>query len=128
VSADRRTYRPRILDAAALVSLVDGNLRVLSMLDDAYVGRAFVLMPAVAIAEAEAGIQVGGRMWEPFFRISGTETLELTGNSALEAARLMDSLPLMLAQVVHEAQTMEALVVTHTPEAYDGYDVELMPV
>jgi hypothetical protein len=122
------TDPPRILDAAALMSLIYGNREVLRLLDDAYAGQTFVLMPAVAIAEAEAGLRVGSRMWDPFLRFPGLEALALTEHGALDAARLMDSLPLMTAQVVWEAQTMEAVVVTHTLEAYDGYDVALMPV
>jgi hypothetical protein len=124
----RRIYPPRILDAAALVSLIDGTLDVLSMLDDAYARRVFLLMPAVALAEAEAAVRVGSRMWEPFLRFPGTRTLELTEHTAIESGRLMDLLPLMIAQVIYEARAMGAVVVTQTPEAYDGLNVAVMAV
>ena len=54
-----RVYPPRVLDASALVALFHGNSAMLSMLDDAEVGSVFLLLPTVAIAEAESVVGAG---------------------------------------------------------------------
>ena len=123
-----RVYPPRVLDASALLTLFDGNPAVMRLLDDAELGEVFLLMPAVAIAEAESVIRAGVRLWEPFLLFPGVRALELTEHTAIESGRLMNRAPLMVAEVVYEAQAMNAVVVTRIPEAYAGHDVALMVV
>ena len=128
-----RVYPPRVLDASALITLFDGNLDVLNMLTDAESGDVFLLMPALAIAEAELVLRAGARLWEPFLLFRGVRSLELTEHTAIESANLAAEnpspvSPLMIAQAVYEAQNVNGVVVTQTPAAYQGYDVALLPV
>ena len=68
------TFRPRVLDASALVSLFDGNPTMLRMLDDAEVGNTFLVMPTIAIAGAESLVLAGAGLWEPFLLFHGPRT------------------------------------------------------
>jgi hypothetical protein len=128
VTRSSRVYPPRVLDASALLTLFDGNPAVMRLLDDAEFGEVFLLMPAVAIAETESVIRAGARLWEPFLLFPGVRGLELTEHTAIESGRLMHRAPLMVAQVVYEAQAMNAVVVTRIPQAYAEHNIAVMTV
>lgn len=58
---------------------------------------------------------------------TGIRALELTEHTAIEAGLLPG--PTAVFQVVYEARTMNAMVVvTATPNAYDGHEVALSVV
>jgi hypothetical protein len=101
---------------------------MLSMLDDAEAGSVFLLLPTVAIAEAEAVIRAGVRLWEPFLLYRGIRALDLTEHTAIEAGQLMAQAALMIAQVVYEAQALNAVVVTQASATYAGHEVVVMTV
>jgi hypothetical protein len=117
-----------VLDASALVALFHGNPAMLSMLDDAEVGSVFLLLPTVAIAEAESVVGAGSQLWEPFLLYRGVRSLDLTEHTAIEAGQLMTGTPLMVAQVVYEAQALNAVVVTRNGDVYGSQDVAVMVV
>jgi hypothetical protein len=56
-------YAPRVLDASALVVLFSGHPLLMRMLDDAENGNVVLLVPTLAIAEAETELGAGTRMW-----------------------------------------------------------------
>jgi hypothetical protein len=126
-------HRPRVLDTSALVTMFHGHRILMRMLDDAEAGNLFLLLPTVAIAEAESIVRIGSRLWEPFLLFSGVRAMELTEHTAIEAGRMLstdsnaepltDSL--MVSQVAYEAQAMNAVVVTLVPQAYARFDVAL---
>ncbi|AEV86857.1 hypothetical protein ACWT_5839 [Actinoplanes sp. SE50] len=129
------THSPRVLDASALIAMFGGHPDLMEMLDDAERGNVFLLLPTVAVAEAEAALNVGLALWTPFLMSRGVTTLDLTMHTAVEAARLADPQlpgavagPLMAGQVAFEAQALNAVVVTQMPSMYAGYEVAIMPV
>ncbi len=119
-------FRPRILDASAMVRLFDGHPMLMRMLIDAEQGNVFLLLPAAGIAQAQRVVQARADLWSQFLMFTGVRALELTEHTAIEAG-LLDG-DISVTQVVFEARTMNALVVTAVPEAYVRYDVELLEV
>lgn len=118
-----------------MIALFSGHPELMRLLDLAEAGRVFLLLPTVAVAEAEAALKAGARLWTPFLMSRGINTLDLTLHTAIESARLADQEapgavagPLMVGQLVFEAQALNAVVVTQVPQMYAGYDVALMSV
>jgi hypothetical protein len=129
------THSPRILDASALIALFNGHPDLLRLLRDAGDGGAFLLLPTVAVAEAESALHAGASLWTPFLMFHGVSSLDLTVHTAIEAAAVAAletpgaiAGPLMAGQVVYEARALNAVVVTQVPQFYDGFDVALMVV
>jgi hypothetical protein len=133
-------YSPRVLDASALVQMFQGHPLLMQLLDDAEQSNVVILVPTLAIAEAEAVMGAGMRMWEHFLALRGLRAMELTEHTAIETGRLAsDGLrvggdqpllggQLMTAQVVWEAQTMTAPIITQYPALYARRDVAVMPL
>jgi hypothetical protein len=133
-------FRPRVLDASALVELFSGHPGLMSLLDDATAGHVFVLIPTLAIAEAQAVLGVAPSLWDHILRMPGVLAMNLTQHAAVEVGRLAAPRlrhhpvhtaligPLMAAQVLHEAQAMNAVIVTRVPETYGGHEVVIDPV
>jgi hypothetical protein len=134
-----RRYSPRVLDASALLPLflraspVDADARRRG-------DRQLGAHPpnSLAIAEAEAALSAGLRMWEHVLRFRGLRSTELTEHTAIEAGRIagttlrsstaaasMTMGPWMVAQAVWEAQSMNASIVAQAPAVYAGHDVAL---
>jgi hypothetical protein len=109
---------------------------MLRMLSDAEAGKVFLLMPTLAIAKAEASLRAGQPLWEPFLSLRGVHSMDLTEHTAIEIGGMLTPRPdgaaaptrPMVGQVVYEAQAVDAVVVTRTPQAYAGHDVTLMAV
>ena len=131
---------PRILDASALVELFAGHPKLMRMLTDAEAGRVFLLVPTLAIAEAQAAIGATGSMWDRILGLPGVRAMDLTQHVAVEAGELASARlrhhpmqaaligPLMVGQVVYEAMSMNATIVTGVPEAYGGQDVAVVAI
>jgi hypothetical protein len=127
---------PLVLDTSALVLLAHGHPRLMRLLDDAEDGHVQLIIPAMALYEAEAALGMGSA-WEPFLRFRGVQFLPLAEHIAVEAARIIapalrtgvggstTMTPWMVGQAVWESQAMLAPIVTHHPPAYDGHDVAL---
>lgn len=129
------TRLPRILDASALIALFGGHPDLMEMLNDAEIGRVFLLMPTAAVAEAESALRAGASLWAPFMMFRGVSTLDLSLHTAVEAADLADPRtpgaiagPLMVGQVIYEAHALNAVVVTQLPHLYAGHDITLMTI
>jgi len=133
-------YAPRVLDSSALVVLFSGHPLLMRLLDDAEDGNVVLLVPTLAIAEAETGLGAGMRMWEHILAFRGLRALELTEHTAIEAGRVartrltaQDASPpllghLMVGQIVYESLAMNAPVVTQFPAAYRRHGVAVMTV
>jgi hypothetical protein len=131
-------YSPRVLDTSALLLLFSGHPRLMRMLNDAEAANSVLILATLAIAEAEAALDVGLRIWEHFLRFRGVRSMELTEHTAIEAGRIaaptlrsgtaaasMTMGPWMVAQAVWEAQSMNAPIVTQAPAVYAGHEVAL---
>lgn len=132
------TRFPRVLDTSALLALFAGHPELMRKLDLAQAGDVALVMPTLAIAETEAAVQAGLRMWEHFLRSHGVRSMDLTEHTAIEtgglAAPLLDKPagtamgPWMIAQTVWEARSMNAAVITQRPDAYADHDVDVEPL
>ena len=131
-------YTPRILDASALVELFAGHPDLMGLLDDAEAGQVVVLVPTLAIAEAQVVLDAAPRLWDHILGLRGLRSMELTESGAVEVGRLAATRlrhhrvhepltgALMVAHVLHEAFSMSGLIVTRVPQVYRGHDVTLM--
>jgi hypothetical protein len=129
-------HPPRILDASALVTLFDGNPIMLDMLDEAEAGNVVLLMPPLAMAQAETKLRAGLRLWEPLLLFRGVHSMDLTEHVAIEIGGMLTPRPggaavptrPAVGHVVFEAEAVNAVVVTRAPQVYAGHDVDLIAV
>jgi hypothetical protein len=137
-----KKYRhyPRVLDASALVALFSGHHLMLLLLEEAENGSVLLLVPALAIAEAQRVVAAPPSAWNIFFTFPGVLVRDLTPHIAVKVSSMASprSLPrgvndvttgvLMAGQVVHEATSMDAVIVTARPETYEGHDVAVSTI
>ncbi|MBO3741734.1 hypothetical protein [Actinoplanes flavus] len=131
---------PRILDASALVELFSGHSTLMRLIDDANAGSPVVVVPTLAIAEAQAAIDAPSQHWERVLSVPALRILDLSAPVAIEVGRIAGPRlrnhpvqapligPLMTAQVLYEAKMLSAAIVTTVPEAYGGHDVAVQPL
>lgn len=132
--------RPHILDASALVELFSGHQTLMRLLDDADAGDRFVIVPTLAIAEAQAVLDARQSHWDRILGVRSLLTIDLSPHVAVEVGRLAAPRlrhhpvhtpligPLMTAQVLHEATMLNGVIVTRVPEAYGGHDVAVQTI
>ena len=128
---------PRVLDASALVALFSGNPFMMFLLDEADKESVLLLRPALAITEAQEIVAAPPTAWEFIFGITGVLVRDLTSHIAVKVSSMNPSLAgfrnqrfslaerLTTAHVLHEATTMNAVIVTEMPQSYDGHDVAI---
>jgi hypothetical protein len=132
--------RSRVLDASALVEVFSGHPEMMALLNTAAAGEVLLVVPTLAIAEAQAVLGVALSLWDHILAFPGIRTLDLSQHVAVEVGRLAAPRvqnhpvhtaligPLMIAQVLYEAATMSAVIVTRLPEAYGGHDVAIYDI
>ncbi len=126
-------FSPRVLDASAITLLFAGHPTLMRLLDDAEAESVLLIMPTVAIAEAQVALDAAHSMWEFFFRFRGIRMMELTEDAAVEIGKIARSVPatpstqvagrLAIAQAVYGSRMMLAPIFTSVPDAYTGFDV-----
>jgi hypothetical protein len=104
-----------VLDASALVELMQGHLDLMSLVDRAYYGEAILAVPSLAVLEAQAASRTIPRLWDHLLRLPGMHDLELSMRNAAFVGDLagprLEQNPLhtslmgeqMAAQVAYEA-------------------------
>lgn len=107
-----------VLDSSALAALFDGHGKVFAMLREADAGRARMLLPAVAVAEAATMLRAGTEEWALLFFAAGVEVIELDRATAIELGNLPG--PLGARHAMHVARASDAAVVTRSPGDYTG--------
>ncbi|BCY10118.1 hypothetical protein [Actinoplanes sp. L3-i22] len=132
------TNAVRVLDASALVELTQGHPEVMKLIDRAHFGQTTVVVPALAVLEAQAAVQMNLALWDHVLGLPGLRDLDLSPRTAAYvgdlAAPRLERNPLhtplmaeqMAAQVAYEAIQMNAVVTTRIPGIYRGYAVSLM--
>ncbi|GAA4608451.1 hypothetical protein BJY16_006849 [Actinoplanes octamycinicus] len=129
-----------VLDASALVELMQGHPTLTELLDRGYEGDVIMAVPPLAVLEAQVAIQTDPALWDHVLRFPGLQELDLSARCAaligdLAAPRLERN-PLhttlmaeqMAAEVVYEAIRMRAAVLTRFPNLYRGYAVTVAAV
>ncbi|WP_308120962.1 hypothetical protein [Paractinoplanes bogorensis] len=129
-----------MLDASAVVELLQGHPMMMTMLADALAGWINMLLPASAIAEAQAAVRLPASTWDHILRLHGTVVLDLTGRNALEVGIFASPRlehhpvqplltgPLMAGHVLQEAVETKAVIFTRIPELYGGHDVAVRAI
>ncbi|WP_246635844.1 hypothetical protein [Actinoplanes hulinensis] len=107
----------------------------MQVLDEASDDGYFVVVPTLAIAEAQAVIGAASDHWYHVLRLPSLRTLDLSPYVAVAVGRIAGPRlqhhpvqapligPLMTAQVLHEARSMTGVIVTSVPEAYGGHEI-----
>lgn len=121
-----RPRAPRLFDASALVDLFGGHRELGDVLNQAEAGWLQILLPATAIAEAEAALDAGRSGWEGILLTAGVQSLPLTEHAAIEIGTWPGTLA--ARHVVHEAAAVRGVVVTRAPGIYEGLRVPLLVV
>ncbi|KUL25429.1 hypothetical protein ADL15_40750 [Actinoplanes awajinensis subsp. mycoplanecinus] len=101
-------------------------------------GAATLVVPALAVLEAQVAISANPTVWDHVLTFPGVRDMSLTAHAAVAVGDLagprLRRYPLhtelmaeqMTAQVVHEAVQMTAIVATRIPTLYRDYPVVLM--
>jgi predicted nucleic acid-binding protein len=118
--------RPRVLDASAIIALYQAHPPVFHLLTQAHDGELTIAVPAVALAEANITIRASNNDWEAVLLTGGFTVLPLAQHVAIEISELTGDLA--TRHVVHEARSIQGLVVTCEPELYAGNNVPVIPV
>ena len=115
-----------VLDPSAIVALFDAHGPLLRMLAQAEAGYIKLILPAVAIAEANRKLQADRPAWEPILLSGGLEAFPLSENAAIEiGSRAGD---LATNQVLHEVRTLDGVAVTREPQIYELGSVAVLVV
>lgn len=132
--------RPRVVDASALVELPQGHPEPMRLLAIAHAGGFSVLLPATAVAEAQAALKLPAALWDHIFKRPGVVVLSLTGYNAVAVGVLASPRlehhpmqpvltgPLMVGHVLREAVETNAVVFTRIPELYGGHDIPVTAI
>jgi hypothetical protein len=107
---------PLLFDASALISLFQANPRVYRLWLLAEKRGVPVLIPATAIAEANARLKATDEAWQAILEGERVVVLELTAATALGASRYRNGLA--VAHAAYEAAATGASIVTASPFAY----------
>ncbi|MFI6228706.1 hypothetical protein ACIBCR_15495 [Micromonospora echinospora] len=118
--------RPRILDASAIVALFDAHPPVFDLLTRSQDGDLTMVMPAAAVADANAKIRASFDSWQPVLLTAGVTITPLDSHIAIEICEMPGDLA--TKHVVYEARVMRAVVVTCNPGMYRGHSVPLLVV
>ncbi len=106
-----------VLDHTALVALFDGSPVPFGLWTDAEQGRATAIFPAAALAEAAHLASTRESAWEALLReVPGVLVTSLSEPTALASAHMPG--PLVVRQVVWEAQASGGVIVTRAPWQY----------
>ncbi|GAA2714356.1 hypothetical protein [Actinoplanes palleronii] len=128
----------RVLDASALVELMQGHPKMMQLVGQAHVGARTVVVPALAALEAQVAVRAKVSIWDHLLKLPGLRDLDLPARTAIQVGDIagprLQRYPLhtelmaeqMVAQIVHEASQMNAVVVTRIPTLYRGYPIVLM--
>ncbi|GGN88054.1 hypothetical protein GCM10010112_71190 [Actinoplanes lobatus] len=107
----------------------------MQVLDEASDDGYFVVVPTLAIAEAQAVIGAASDHWYHVLSVPALRILDLSAPVAIEVGRIAGPRlrnhpvqapligPLMTAQVLYEAKMLSAAIGTTVPEAYGGHEV-----
>lgn len=106
--------RPLIFDVSAAWGLLDGHPVPVTLLELGVAGQRIVCFPSTVIAE----ISTTPGSWDGILVPKNVVVLELTEAVAKELGRGDMKMPLTVRHTVFEAERIDGLVVTCTPNLY----------
>jgi hypothetical protein len=115
-----------VLDATAAPALFAAQPIIYDLLIDAPAGRAAVILPCTAIAEAEASGRYG-TAWQAIFATKGVDDSPLQRETAVQVGQLSGG-GLLARHAACEAAATRGTVVTGRPELYAGLDVPILVI
>jgi hypothetical protein len=115
-----------VLDASVLTALFDGHDLLFQLLQESEKGASRLILPAVAVAEAETSLRAGYNGWSLLFFSPGVEVVGLDQSTAVALGNLDGSLGARHAR--HEANAVGATLVTRCPGDYSGLPGSLLVV
>jgi hypothetical protein len=107
-----------VLDASALTALFDGHDLLFRLLQESEKGESRLILPAVAVAEAETSLRAGYDGWSLLFFSPGVELIRLDQATAV-ALGDFDG-PLGARHARHAANAAGATLITRRPGDYSG--------
>lgn len=107
-----------VLDASALIALFDGHELLFRMLQQSERGEARLILPAVAVAEAETTLRAGYDGWSLLFFSPGVDVVSLDQSTAVSLGGLEG--PLAARHARHAADAASCPLVTRRPGDYGG--------
>jgi hypothetical protein len=115
--------RTFVVDASALIALFRGHEGVFRLFEDAEAGRAQVVFPAAAIAEANTYVQASENAWLPLL-LGRITCVPLTEHIAITIGPWPGDLA--VRHVVYEARAVLGDVVTLEPDRYRPWTMPLL--
>lgn len=112
-----------MFDASALVAIFAAKSDLMLLLTMAEWGRITACLPAACIAHAQETVQTPTG-WEFLFAAANVRTVSLGETAAVEIGMWRGLLAVRHA--VHEAGSLDAEVVTRSPDDYVDLDVPLL--
>jgi hypothetical protein len=106
----------RVFDHTAVIALFDGNDQVFRLWQQANDDELTLVMPAVAVAEANNVIGATSNAWRPVLDASGVVVTPLDQSTAIDTATGIGSL--IVRHVLHEAREIRGGIVTGAPWQY----------
>ncbi|GLY02905.1 MULTISPECIES: hypothetical protein [Actinoplanes] len=133
-------HRPRVLDASAVVELLQGHPDLMFDLDRAAEGKLRLVIPMMAQFDAQVTLALSTAVWDRFaawrgVTIPAPDLHRSTRSADIARERLELGLPYrdltspqMIGHVVHEATVLDGIVVTRYPPIYLGHHLSTLAI
>lgn len=107
---------PSVFDHTALLALFDAHPDTLGLWHEADRGETPLVMPAVAVAEANHILGASHNAWTALLYPEHVNVLPLDSSQAIDTGHQVGSL--VVRHVVHEARQVGGIIVTRVPWQY----------
>ncbi len=114
------TPQPLVLDHTALVALFEGNAEVFGLWREADQAHRSLVLPAVAVAEANHLIGAAHNAWSALLYPADVTVAPLDSSQAIDIGPRPGGL--VTRHVVHEAHAVAGVIVTRAPWQYTSDD------
>ncbi len=107
---------PSVFDHTGLVALFEGHREAFRLWQEAERSETPLVMPAVAVAEANHLIGADHNAWSALLYPADVTVAPLDSSQAIDIGRRGG--PLVVRHVVHEARAVAGIIVTRAPWQY----------
>jgi len=117
---------PSVFDHTALIALFDAHPQVLGLWHEADRGETPLVMPAVAVAEANHVLGASHDAWSVLLYPADVSVAPLDSSQAIDTGHRVGGL--VVRHVVHEARAVGGIIVTRAPWQYPADAGPIRPV